>query len=145
MLKKIYTNIGDYYFDSEKFTLSTSSVEGTTSYKPPYIPKNVLQKIVINISNSCNLSCSYCYADGGNYGMDNKIMTLDTADNIINEVKFRGITQINRLILFGGEPFLNTQLFEYIIKEFSKFTTILKIETVTNGTVLNNNVKKMHF
>lgn len=92
MLKKIYTNIGDYYFDSEKFTLSTSSVEGTTSYKPPYIPKNVLQKIVINISNSCNLSCSYCYADGGNYGMDNKIMTLDTADNIINEVKFRGIT-----------------------------------------------------
>lgn len=67
MLKKIYTNIGDYYFDSEKFTLSTSSVEGTTSYKPPYIPKNVLQKIVINISNSCNLSCSYCYADGGNY------------------------------------------------------------------------------
>ena len=75
--------------------------------------------------------------------MDNKIMTLDTADNIINEVKFRGITQINRLILFGGEPFLNTQLFEYIIKEFSKFTTILKIETVTNGTVLNNNVKKI--
>ena len=143
MLEKIYTNIGDYYFDSEKFTLSTSSVEGTTSYKPPYIPKNVLQKIVINISNSCNLSCSYCYADGGNYGMDNKIMTLDTADNIINEVKFRGITQINRLILFGGEPFLNTQLFEYIIKEFSKFTTILKIETVTNGTVLNNNVKKI--
>ena len=39
--------------------------------------------------------------------MDNRIMDLTTADNIIQEIASKGVTQINRLILFGGEPFLN--------------------------------------
>ena len=40
--------------------------------------------------------------------MDNRIMDLTTDDNIIQEIASKGVTQINRLILFGGEPFFNT-------------------------------------
>lgn len=107
------------------------------------VEDGVLKKVVINISNSCNLSCSYCYADGGNYGMDNRIMDLTTADNIIQEIASKGVTQINRLILFGGEPFLNIELFIYFIEKLSTLLNVVKIETVTNGTVLNKRVKEM--
>ena len=47
--------------------------------------------------------------------MDNRVMDFDTADKIIQEIVSKGIKQINRLILFGGEPFLNIELFVYFI------------------------------
>ena len=68
--------------------------------------------------------------------MDNRIMDLTTADNIIQEIASKGVTQINRLILFGGEPFLNIELFIYFIEKLSTLLNVVKIETVTNGTVL---------
>lgn len=44
---------------------------------------------------------------------------------------------------FGGEAFLNIDVFVYLIEELSKTIEIKKVETVTNGTVLNNKVKLM--
>ena len=143
MIKTIETDIGTYYFDSVNFTLSLSPISKQSSPTLDSVEDGVLKKVVINISNSCNLSCSYCYADGGNYGMDNRIMDLTTADNIIQEIASKGVTQINRLILFGGEPFLNIELFIYFIEKLSTLLNVLKIETVTNGTVLNKRVKEM--
>ncbi|AOD27346.1 radical SAM protein [Streptococcus thermophilus] len=75
--------------------------------------------------------------------MDNRIMDLTTADNIIQETASKGVTQINRLILFGGEPFLNIELFIYFIEKLSTLLNVVKIKTVTNGTVLNKRVKEM--
>ena len=72
-------------------------------------------------------------------------MDLTTADNIIQEIASKGVTQINRLILFGGEPFLNIELFIYFIEKLSTLLNVVKIETVTNGTVLNKRVKEMHY
>ena len=70
-------------------------------------------------------------------------MDLTTADNIIQEIASKGVTQINRLILFGGEPFLNIELFIYFIEKLSTLLNVVKIETVTNGTVLNKRVKEI--
>ncbi|WP_172964147.1 streptosactin maturase GggB [Streptococcus constellatus] len=142
MLKEFKVNSKTYYFDSENFTLSTSATHPNSKLKK-LIPKTILQKVVINISNSCNLSCSYCYADGGNYGMDSRIMNQQTANAIIEDLKRKNIKQINRLILFGREPFLNIKLFVYFIEKLSLFLKIEKIETVTNGTVLTSKIKHM--
>ena len=119
MLKEFITETDTLYFNSETFTLSTSidDLNNNTKTKNDY---NILKKVVINISNSCNLSCTYCYADGGNYGMMNRLMDIDTADKIIDQLNSRGIQCIKRLILFGGEPFLNIDLFVYIIEQLSK-------------------------
>lgn len=142
MLKKFQTTSDTYYFNSDNFTLSTSK-KSIKNDKTAYTDKSVLQKVVINISNSCNLSCAYCYADGGNYGVDSKIMDKTTADAIIGDIVSDDIKQINRLILFGGEPFLNINIFTYFIDKLSKFLNIKKVETVTNGTILNSRVKSM--
>ncbi|GGE30674.1 streptosactin maturase GggB [Streptococcus himalayensis] len=142
MLKAFSTDENIYYFNSENFTLSTSEIASEMDIVREH-DEGILKKVVINISNNCNLSCVYCYADGGNYGMTNQLMDVTTANKIIEELCNDGIQVINRLILFGGEPFLNIDLFVYIIKELSKNIEIKKIETVTNGTVLNQKVKSM--
>lgn len=49
--------------------------------------------------------------------MDNRIMDLTTADNIIQEIASKGVTQINRLIL-SGRTFLNIELFIYFIENY---------------------------
>ena len=92
MIKKIDTDFGTYYFDSISFTLSSSPEYKNTSNTLDNLDDGILKKVVINISNSCNLSCSYCYADGGNYGMDNRVMDFDTADKIIQEIVSKGIS-----------------------------------------------------
>ena len=69
----------------------------------------------------------------GNYGMDNRIMDLTTADNIIQEIASKGVTQIQPSHTFRGEPFLNIELFIYFIEKLSTLLNVVKIETVTNG------------
>ena len=142
MLKAFITKSDTLYFNSETFTLSTSIDDLNNNIKKEN-DYNILKKVVINISNNCNLSCTYCYADGGNYGMMNQLMNIDAADKIIDQLVSRRIQCIKRLILFGGEPFLNIDLFVYIIEKLSKNIEIQKIETVTNGTILNKKVEMM--
>ncbi|KXT94793.1 radical SAM protein [Streptococcus oralis] len=142
MLKAFITESDTLYFNSETFTLSTSIDDLNNNIKKEN-DYSILKKVVINISNNCNLSCTYCYADGGNYGMMNQLMNIDTADKIIDQLVSRRIQCIKRLILFGGEPFLNIDLFVYIIEKLSKNIEIQKIETVTNGTILNKKVEMM--
>ena len=50
--------------------------------------------------------------------MTNQLMDVTTANKIIEQLYNDGIQVINRLILFGGEPFLNIDLFIYIKKYF---------------------------
>ena len=45
----------------------------------------LINKIVFNVSNMCNLNCKYCYANGGNYNREDSLMSLNTAKIIINE------------------------------------------------------------
>lgn len=141
MLKEFITEYNTYYFNSNNFTLSTSLDNSNNDIGKEH-DNNILRKVVINISNSCNLSCAYCYADGGNYGMTSQLMDITTADKIIEQLSTSGVRCIKRLILFGGEPFLNIDLFVYLIEELSKNIELNKIETVTNGTVLNKKVKE---
>ena len=55
MLKSFHTDSNTYYFDSENFTLSTSPKNSVgNSEVKSQIQKDILQKVVINISNNCN-------------------------------------------------------------------------------------------
>lgn len=137
-LKKVFQlNSQQYYFDSKKYTFSLNEYEEDTQIDShEKDDEHTIQKVVINISNSCNLRCIYCYADGGNYGSTQQLMSKNTVNLIINTLKNKGITHINRLILFGGEPFLNIKIFDYIVKKFKEVFFVNRIETVTNGTIL---------
>ena len=69
--------------------------------------------------------------------MDNRIMDLTTADNIIQEIASKGVTQINRLILFGGEPFLNIELFMGTSKNTSRASRASNLSLIYSLFLVN--------
>lgn len=99
--------------------------------------------LVFHLVNSCNLSCTYCYAVEGGYGAPQKMMTQQTAiaavDFLIKES--RHINDIS-IILFGGEPFLNWKqlknIVEYGEERAEAAGKTINFSLTTNGTLLND-------
>jgi len=67
-----------------------------------------ISTININISHSCNISCRYCFADGGMYEGDSRIMSLSLLENIVKGflAHLDRIQENGNIVLFGGEPLL---------------------------------------
>ena len=102
-----------------------------------------LLKVVLNMSNDCNLKCKYCYASHGTYGRKENIMSLQTMNNIISDLKNRGIKHINLVSFFGGEPLINIELIKLGLKLFNKNFKVNKYEITTNATLVNKDMLKI--
>lgn len=79
----------------EKF--SSSIPEPIDKEKP--ISKNRIGRITLHVSNDCNLSCTYCYASGGNYEQEKKLMSKKTALDFINFFTSR-FDEIGSIVFF---------------------------------------------
>lgn len=104
------------------------------------VNKNSRQfKAVIILNLECNLNCVYCY-EGNLKGRLH--MSQETADNIIAFIKRQYLGRVDtvRLVFYGGEPLLSTEVIKYISNGLMKATTGKNInytcELVTNGTLL---------
>lgn len=94
-----------------------------------------LSKLVLNISNTCNLRCKYCYANGGNYQSDEGMMSKEVAEKALN-LFYSKYDNIHMIQIFGGEPLLNLPLVQYICEYVSNNKKDTKIGIVTNGTFM---------
>lgn len=108
--------------------------------------ENVLNRLVLNISNTCNLKCRYCYADGGSYNSDESIMTREMAKLTLDKFYFF-FNKINNIQIFGGEPLVNMPVVNFICKYVRNRDAVNKEKTiiglVTNGTLMNSEFMKM--
>ena len=102
----------------------------------PQPVKPDINTIALNVAQSCNLRCTYCFAGDGDYG---KLSMMDktTAQRTI-EFFARGKPRLH-VIFFGGEPLLNFSLIEEVV-DFSKSFTETKFtwSITTNGTLLSS-------
>lgn len=111
----------------------------------PIKQKKHPSEITFEISNQCNLECIMC---DGNYSSSIRmnreklpaIKNLYKAD-FLETVK-DGIPYLKVVRFLGGEPFLITQYIE-IIQNIININPACKIYIQTNGTILNNRVKKI--
>lgn len=78
-----------------------------------------LQRLTLNVSNLCNMKCSYCYANEGKYYTKGKIMSKEVALNAIN-FSIHSFNKIKLVNFFGGEPTLNYSVI-HLICEYFKF------------------------
>jgi len=101
---------------------------------------------VIYLCEYCNLNCTYCYEDG----KSRKKIDFETAKNIVDEIMEMVDNEVTaRIMLFGGEPLLNYEVF-YAITEYAYNEYFLKgrnimFNTITNGTLLNERKVKELF
>jgi uncharacterized protein len=96
-----------------------------------------LDKLVLNVSNTCNLHCKYCYAAGGTYGEDRAFMDKHTATAAINYF-YNIFDKINIIQFFGGEPFLNPKIIEHVCSHALDVAgKVPKFSIVSNGTIIS--------
>ncbi len=87
--------------------------------------KSYLSYVVLNVSHECQLACKYCFAHGGDYGIDDsdRIMSTEVARaaiELVNETRGNGPANIT---FFGGEPLLNWDVIRDSI-EFAEKTCL---------------------
>jgi sulfatase maturation enzyme AslB (radical SAM superfamily) len=106
--------------------------------------RKVLERLVLNVANYCNLNCGYCYAEGGDYGGPHERMSPDVGRQAMRNF-LELYDEVATIQFFGGEPLLNWRL----IRELCEYGWNLAdhlgrkrpiYTLITNGTVLSEEI-----
>lgn len=97
--------------------------------------------ILIMVTQTCNLACTYCYGGGGTYGSPNKLMSEKDALRAVDIMLERAPHKRRFTVtFFGGEPLLNFPLVQRIVEHCSHIGADREIcfdyTMTTNGTIV---------
>lgn len=101
--------------------------------------------ILIMVTQTCNLACTYCYAGGGTYGSPNKFMPEADALRAVDLMLDRAPNKKRFTVtLFGGEPLLNFPLVRRIVDYCTQLGETRGVRfdytMTTNGTVVTDEI-----
>lgn len=105
-----------------------------------------LTSLVLNLTNKCNMHCSYCYEpDDAKYGALAQSMDWETASASVDFLFERaGANRQVNLIFFGGEVLLNFRLLQRVVAYASecaeKVGKTVDFSITTNGSLLTDGV-----
>lgn len=105
------------------------------------IPINKQRFCTLTVTNSCNLSCSYCYESHKN----NQTMPYSLAIQIIEDELFADNNYEHvKVQFFGGEPFIAFDVIQALVEHIKMHTypKSYNFEITTNGTLLTQHIKK---
>jgi uncharacterized protein len=114
---------------------------GQINDDPPVDPP--LTAISLAIAQKCNLGCSYCYAQQGDFGTRAKNMAVETGIAAV-DLMFASNTGSNKMNLafLGGEPLTNRPALQevtcYAHNKATEEAKEIRFSITTNGTLLND-------
>lgn len=103
-------------------------------------------RIVLVISQACNMGCKYCYAQEGSYGEEKlSLMSFETLKKTIEKVIEIYPDGVSRIQFFGGEPLINFALMKKAVPWILQYFEDRGLESpsftiVTNGTLITSEV-----
>lgn len=100
-----------------------------------------LVTMVLEVSQECNLRCSYCYAEGGSYGKAARLLDPALARTAVRSLVEQSPDHEKlTLVLFGGEPLLNMDAVRAAVEELEQLTVgsnkQVFVSLTTNGTLM---------
>lgn len=97
-----------------------------------------ISAIALNVAQLCNLRCTYCYAEHGNYGNDST-MSEETARKAVDF--FSRDHSSLEISFFGGEPLMNFDLIQQVVEQCKNIEgTDFFYKITTNTTLINDNI-----
>lgn len=106
------------------------------------ISEQQLDRLIINVSNDCNMSCKYCYANQGTYGESKNFISLECLEKTL-DVFYCIFKKIGLIQLFGGEPTMNMKAIEFSGEYLKKNKYKTRLGLVTNATIVNDTFIEM--
>ncbi len=112
-----------------------------TAMQPEALSDPPLRSLSLAVSQTCNLACGYCYAQGGNFGAPSRNMLPDVAERAIHRL-FEDVPPGERVALafIGGEPLVNRALIRRATALAVELAEERRVEVrfsiTTNGTLL---------
>lgn len=128
--------------------LKTLAQEGFFASAPPLssqILDNGIASVSLHVAHSCNLCCTYCYADHGRYNSSASLMDISVAKRAVDFL-IKMSRQRKRILVtfFGGEPLLNFDLIRttvaYAKKQAKKAGKHVDFSITTNGTLISQEI-----
>ena len=106
-------------------------------------PEVAVSSISLNVAQSCNMTCSYCYADEGRFGGAATLMSYGVARAAVDRLIEEAPPRADLLIGFmGGEPLLNREvvnrLVPYAFEQADKSGRRMRFSLTTNATLINS-------
>lgn len=106
-----------------------------------------IENVMLNLAEVCNLSCTYCFAEQGDYGQEAKFMSWEVARAAIDLVlRQPGCSQECLVCFFGGEPLLNLSLLQRVVlhakEQFARHGRKVGFSVTTNGTLMSRSIIK---
>ena len=117
--------------------------EGRRYIGPEPIEPPPVKSLSLNVAQSCNMSCGYCYADEGKFGGRARTMAQDVARQAIDRLIADAPPESDLLIGFmGGEPFVNRKLVhwatDYAAEAANRAGHRMRFSVTTNATLLRD-------
>jgi len=92
----------------------------------------------INLTNKCNLRCSFCCSGKVVFKDEQKELSNDEIKNILSYIRkdiVKHTKEINRVVFYGGEPFIVPHIIKRIINNTSDLN--VKYMLYTNGILID--------
>ncbi|WP_353892623.1 thioether cross-link-forming SCIFF peptide maturase [Proteinivorax hydrogeniformans] len=118
--------------------------------KPSELPrpnKDIIKAMCLHVAHDCNMRCKYCFASSGNFGGKSELMDLKTAKKAIDFLVEKSNPRKNcEVDFFGGEPLLNLDMLEELVKYIKEQEVIhdknIRMTLTTNGLDLNEKAQE---
>ena len=106
-----------------------------------WIKNGILDKLIINITNQCNLRCVYCFADYGKYSNHTENasnLSLKVIGDIFQLLKKYNVRIIKEITFFGGEPLLGGMAIREVCERFEFEKSKGNILQIPKYTLISN-------
>ncbi|ETX02263.1 MAG: hypothetical protein ETSY2_35865 [Candidatus Entotheonella gemina] len=105
------------------------------------LPTPPLRSLSLNVAQSCNLGCQYCYADEGRFGSSSKFMSTDIACQAVDRLLAEAEPGVDVIVGYmGGEPLLNRrvvhQCTRYAAEQAQRSGHRVRFSLTTNATLV---------